>query len=300
MLLYPLRRVGPKGGGQWQRITWDEALAEIAGRWRRSSPSHGAEAILPYSYSGTLGLVQMSVCNARLWNRLGASQLQRSICGAAAEFAVEATLGSRWSPALRGRDPQPAGHPLGTQPGQHGAALSCRSCSRPGAAAVRSSSSTRGARKTAERPTGTSPRGPAPTAIWRWGSLTSSSPSGMHDEAWLNAHTVGWPQSRANASPSIRRSASRRSTGLAEEDSVHLARLYGDVRPGLIKIADGINRNRNGGQNVRAVCALPALTGQYGVRGGGLAYSTSGYLAMGRRGRPPLGRAARRPAASST
>ena len=57
---------------------------------------HGAEAILPYSYSGTLGLVQMTVCNARLWNRLGASQLQRSICGAAAEFAVEATVGARW------------------------------------------------------------------------------------------------------------------------------------------------------------------------------------------------------------
>ena len=52
---------------------------------------------MPYSYSGTLGLVQMTVCNARLWNRLGASQLQRSICGAAAEFAVEATLGARWS-----------------------------------------------------------------------------------------------------------------------------------------------------------------------------------------------------------
>ena len=59
---------------------------------------------------------------------------------------------------------------------------------------------------------------------------------------------------------------------------VKLAQLYASVRPGLIKTADGINRNRNGGQNVRALCALPALTGQYGVKGGGLAYSTSGYL----------------------
>jgi anaerobic selenocysteine-containing dehydrogenase len=96
-LRYPLRRVGPKGGGQWQRIGWQDALAEIAARWTRIIRRHSAEAILPYSYSGTLGLVQMTVASARFWNRLGASQLQRSICGAAAERAVEATLGKRWS-----------------------------------------------------------------------------------------------------------------------------------------------------------------------------------------------------------
>jgi anaerobic selenocysteine-containing dehydrogenase len=85
-------------------------------------------------------------------------------------------------------------------------------------------------------------------------------------------------------------------TGLAPQDVIDLARLYGTVRPALIKMADGINRNRNGGQNVRAVCALPALTGQYGVRGGGLAYSTSGYVQWDRTavhhwgGCPPPGR----------
>src|SRR5262249_36463893 len=93
----PLRRIGPKGGGEWQRINWQEALSEIASRWREIIASDGAEAILPYSYSGTLGLVQMTVSSARFWNRLGASQLQRSICGAAAEYAVEATLGKRRS-----------------------------------------------------------------------------------------------------------------------------------------------------------------------------------------------------------
>ncbi len=97
-LLYPLRRVGPKGGGQWQRISWDEAIAEIAARWKAIIAESGAEAILPYSFSGTLGLVQMTVASARLWNRLGASRLERSICGAAAAAAVEATLGKRWSP----------------------------------------------------------------------------------------------------------------------------------------------------------------------------------------------------------
>src|SRR5262245_45363433 len=97
-LLHPLRREGPKGAGRWRRITWPEALDEIAGRWRAIIRDHGPEAILPYSYSGTLGLVQMTVASARLWNRLGASQLERSICGAAAELAVEATVGKRRSP----------------------------------------------------------------------------------------------------------------------------------------------------------------------------------------------------------
>src|SRR5438552_11681184 len=82
-VLHPLRRKGPKGSGQWQPISWGEALAEIAERWQQITARYGAEAILPYSYSGTLGLVQMGAASARLWNRLGASQLQRSICGAA-------------------------------------------------------------------------------------------------------------------------------------------------------------------------------------------------------------------------
>ena len=96
-LLYPLRRVGPKGSGQWARITWDEAIGEIVSRWQAIIAAYGAEAILPYSYSGTLGLVQMGVSSTRLWNRLGASQLERTSCVAAAEVAVEMTLGVRQS-----------------------------------------------------------------------------------------------------------------------------------------------------------------------------------------------------------
>ena len=98
-LLHPLRRIGTKGAGRWQRISWPEAIAEISTRWKEIIASFGAGAILPYSYSGTLGMLQMSVSSGRFWNRLGASQLQRTICGAAAEKAVEATVGRRWAPA---------------------------------------------------------------------------------------------------------------------------------------------------------------------------------------------------------
>jgi len=99
----------------------------------------------------------------------------------------------------------------------------------------------------------------------------------LHNEAWLEAHTVGWSQLRdllAAFTPD--RVADL--TGVAADDVAKLARMYAGTKPSLIKIADGLQRNHNGGQTVRAICALPAMTAQYGVRGGGLAYSASGYL----------------------
>ena len=283
-----------KGGGQWQRISWDQALQEIAQRWRTIIRESGPEAILPYSYSGTLGLVQMTVASARLWNRLGASQLQRSICGAAAEQAVETTLGKRWSPAyadvvhsrlviLWGHNPissAPHFMPFLREAQRHGCqvvvidprrTLSAGSCNWhlapwPGT-------------------DGTLALGVAHVLV----------AEGLHDETWLQTHTVGWPalRQRLDDFPPQRVAEI---TGLTADDVVRLARLYAGCRPGLIKIADGLNRNRNGGQNVRAVCALPALTGQYGLRGGGLFYSASGSLSWDReavhhrRDCPPPGR----------
>ena len=97
-LLYPMRRIGPKGNGSFERISWDDAIAEITAHWRDIIARHGAHCILPYSYAGTLGLVNNSVTNTRFWNRLGACRLERAICGAAAEEAILLTLGARLSP----------------------------------------------------------------------------------------------------------------------------------------------------------------------------------------------------------
>jgi anaerobic selenocysteine-containing dehydrogenase len=275
-LLHPLRRVGPKGGGRWQRITWAAAIAEIAGRWQAIIKQYGAEAILPYSYSGTLGLVQLHVCNARLWNRLGASQLERSICGAAAEFAVEATLGKRWgvpyTEVAHSRLVIIWGHnPISTAP--HFMPF-LRQAQHRGCRVIVIDPRRTPTARTADQHLAPLPGTDGALALGLGHVLVAE---GLHDEVWLEAHTVGWPQLRerlAEFPPG--RVASI--TGLAEREIIDLARLYGTLRPGLIKSNDGVNRNRNGGQNVRAICTLPALTGQYGTRGGGLAYSTSGYL----------------------
>jgi anaerobic selenocysteine-containing dehydrogenase len=257
-------------------VSWPEVIEEIATRWQAIIRAYGPEAILPYSYSGTLGLVQMTVASARLWNRLGASRLRRSICGAAAEMAVEATLGSRRSPPYADVRHSKLvliwGHnPVSTAPHfmpflQDARRNGCR-------VVVIDPRRTPSARQ-ADLHLAPLPGSDGALAMTLGHVLVAE---GLHDEAWLAAHTEGWPQfQRRLAEFPPRRGAA--ATGLTEEVIIDLARLYATVRPALIRIADGINRNRNGGQNVRAICALPAVTGQYGVRGGGLAYSTSGYL----------------------
>src|SRR5581483_11403137 len=101
-LLTPLRRVGKKGEGQFARISWDEAIAEIADRWKAIIRESGPEAILPYSYAGTMGVVNMSACDSRLWLRMGASQLLRTICSSAAEAGYSYVNG--WSGGIDPED----------------------------------------------------------------------------------------------------------------------------------------------------------------------------------------------------
>jgi anaerobic selenocysteine-containing dehydrogenase len=275
-LMHPLRRIGPKGGGQWQRITWDEALAEIAERWKAIIAQFGAEAILPYSYSGTLGVVQMTVASARFWNRLGASQLVRSICGSAAELAIEATLGLRWAPQYADVRHSKLVVLWGSNPvatGPHFMPF-LRDAQKAGCQLVvidprRTASAAGAAMHIAPKP-GTD-------GILAMGVANLLIAQKKHDEKWLAEHTVGWPQLRERiAEFPIERVA--RECDLFSESIQRLADMYSSLRPGMIKIADGINRNRNGGQNIRAIAALPAITGQYGTRGGGLTYSTSGYF----------------------
>jgi anaerobic selenocysteine-containing dehydrogenase len=275
-LKHPLRRVGPKGSGQWVQISWEEAISEITIRWKAIIATHGAAAILPYSSSGTLGLLQLGICNARLWNRMGASGLQRSICGAAAEAAVEATLGARWAPdptdVLHSRLIIIWGHnPASTNP--HFMPL-LRQAQKNGAYVVvidpRRTITARSANEHIQ------PR-PATDSALALGLMNVLFAEGLANEPWLEENTIGWRelQERATAYPPERVSAI---TGIPTASIIALARRYGTTKPALLKFADGVQRHGNGGQTVRALACLPAVVGQIGVRGGGLFYSTSGYV----------------------
>jgi len=275
-LQYPLRRVGAKGSGRWQRISWDEAIDEIASRWQAIIAEHGAAAIQPYSYSGTLGLLQNGICSARLWNRMGASGLARAICGAAAEMAVESTLGARWSPdpadVLHSQLVLIWGHnPASTGP--HFMPL-LRQAQKRGAHVIVIDPRRTLTARSADQHIQPKPSSDGALAL---GLMHVIFEAELHDEQWLELNTIGWRElrQRAAAYPPQRVAAI---TGLAEDVIVDLARRYATTKPALLKFADGIQRHGNGGQTVRALCCLPALVGQYGVRGGGLAYSTSGYV----------------------
>lgn len=275
-LQHPLRRVGAKGSGEWERISWDEAIATIAARWQSIIADEGGAAILPYSYSGTLGMLQLGVCNARLWNRMGASGLERSICGAAAEAAVQATLGGRRAP-----DQADVAHSRliilwGHNPASTGPHFmpALREAQRNGAyVVVIDPRRTLTARSADEH---IQPR-PATDAALALGIMHVLFREGLHDAAWLAANTVGWEdlRERAAAYPPQRVAAI---TGVSVEVIEALARRYGTTKPALLKFADGVQRHGNGGQTARALSCLPAVVGQIGVRGGGLFYSTSDYL----------------------
>jgi anaerobic selenocysteine-containing dehydrogenase len=275
-LQYPMRRVGAKGSGEWVRISWDDAVGEIAERWREIIADYGAAAILPYSFSGTLGLLQGGVASIRLWNRMGVSGLERSICGAAAETAVRMTLGGRLAPDAR--DVRHSrliviwGHnPASTSP--HFMPF-MRDAQRDGAYVVvidpRRSTTARSADEHLR------PR-PATDGALALGLMHVLFAEGLHDEVWLRQHSIGWEdlRQRVKEYPPQRVAAI---TGIRAEQIVDLARRYGTTRPALLKFADGIQRHGNGGQTCRALASLPAVVGQIGVRGGGLYYSTSDYV----------------------
>ncbi len=275
-LLYPLRRVGPKGSGSFTRISWDEAIAEITAHWRDIIAQHGAQSILPYSYSGTLGLVQGAVTDTRFWNRLGASRLKRAICGYAAEEAVSLTIGGRLAPSpemllhskfilIWGSNPASTGPhvmPFLRQAQQQGARIVVIDPIRTLTA--------RSANQHIQPIPGTD-------AALALSMMYVMVDEGLHNPAWIAEHVLGW-EAMLESIMQFPPQRAAQITGLAAETIIELARSYATSTPALLRVTDGINRHTNGGQTVRTLACLPAVTGQYGIAGGGLMYSTSDWL----------------------
>ncbi|TMD67204.1 MAG: molybdopterin oxidoreductase family protein, partial [Chloroflexi bacterium] len=275
-ILYPMRRVGPKGSGEFARITWEEAIAEITVRWRDIISQQGAECILPYSYAGTLGLVNGAVTDSRFWNRLGACRLERAICGHAAEEAVLLTVGGRLAPSpemlLRSKLVLIWGsNPASTAP--HIMPF-LRQAQRNGTRVVVIDPIHTLTARSADQHIQPYPGTDAALALSLMHVIVEE---GLHRPEWIAAHTLGWERllERIMKFPPER---AAQLTGLSIETIVELARSYAMTTPALLRVTDGIIRHTNGGQTVRTLACLPALTGQYGLPGGGLMYSTSDWL----------------------
>jgi anaerobic selenocysteine-containing dehydrogenase len=275
-LLYPMRRVGAKGSGEFARISWDEAIAEITTRWRDIVKQHGAQCILPYSYAGTIGLVQGAVTDNRFWNRLGASRLVRAICGYASEEAVLLTVGGRLAPS-----PQElvyskliliwGSNPASTAP--HVMPF-LRQAQHNGARVIVIDPIRTLTARSADQHIQPFPGSDAALALAMMYVMVTK---GLHKPEWLAQHALGWEQllERVLQFPPERAAAI---TGLAADTIMQLAHDYATLSPAMLRISDGINRHTNGGQTVRTLACLPAVTGHYGLRGGGLMYSTSDWL----------------------
>jgi anaerobic selenocysteine-containing dehydrogenase len=278
-ILQPLRRVGPKGSGRFEPVGWDEALDTIAARLSAIA-ARNPEAIVPYSYAGTMGLVQGEGMAARFFHRLGASHLDRTICAAAGGEGLIHTLGAKVGMKM----PFFAESKLILIWGSNAIASNlhfwrlAQQAKRAGARLVcidpRRSETADKCHEHLQLLPGTD----AALALALMHELI------VHD--WLDhdyiaRHTLGWEALRERALqwPPARAAAV---CGLPEAQIVQLARDWGTTRPAAIRLNYGMQRVRGGGNAVRAVACLPALTGAWRHRAGGLLLSSSGHFPVHR------------------
>ncbi|GAA3424317.1 molybdopterin-containing oxidoreductase family protein [Streptosporangium sandarakinum] len=277
-ILYPLRRTGPKGSGEFERITWDEALEEISVRLRRIVDEHGGEAIWPYQGTGTLGYIQgvEGEAGRRFWNVLGASRHVANICSAAGNAGLTEINGTPGGMdpetfalskliLLWGTNTLTSGHHLwkfiqdARADGAHVVAID----------PIRT--------RTADQADEYLPIRPGTDAALALGLLNVVLAEGAEDRDYLARHTEGWEGFREEIlrhPPEVVAEI----TGLPESDIRALGLRLAHTRPTGIRATMGIQRHAGGGAALRTIAAIPAVTGDWRRPGGGVAYSTSGYI----------------------
>lgn len=274
-LQYPLRRVGPKGSGRFERIGWPEAIATIAQKFRDIAQSpDGPQAILPYSYAGTMGLLQGSSLDRRFFHRLGASLLARTICATAGVAGCDITLGTRAF-----LDPDSVRHSRyiinwGSN----------TSVTNMHLWAIMHQARKAGARivtidpfqcRTAARSDWWLPIRPGTDAALALGMMHILWRDGLQDEDYLRRYCLGAEQLRQRALQDYPPEKVAAITGLAAADIEKLAHEYAAHTPAFIRVNYGLQRHHGGGMAVRTITCLPAITGAWRVPGGGAFLSTS-------------------------
>lgn len=274
-VLTPLKRTGAKGAGQFVPVTWDEALSDIAQRLQAIA-ARAPEAILPYSYAGTMGMVQGESMDRRFFHKLGASQLDRTICASAGAEALVQTLGGKVGMKVEFFAESQlviiwGSNSIGSnlhfwryaqQAKRNGAKLVCID-------PRKSETADKCHEHIALRP-GTD----AALALALMHELIAND---WLDHDYIARHTLGWDQLRERALQWPPERAAE-VCGIPVEQIRQLAKDYGTTKPAAIRLNYGMQRVRGGGNAVRAVACLPALTGAWRHRAGGVLLSSSGQF----------------------
>jgi anaerobic selenocysteine-containing dehydrogenase len=276
-VLFPHRRSGPKGpGAKFQRITWDEALGEVAARLKAVVAEHGAEAVQPFSYSGTLGMLGFLGMGERFFNKMGAARLERTICTAAGAAAEMHTFGRVGDANIEDLPQMDVVILWGTNlvsTGVH--AMPFVNAARDNGARI-IAIDPRVTRTTAFADWHIQPR-PGTDAALALGMMKIIVDRGLHDLDFLRSHTVGWEKLLEERLPEYPLERVEAITGIAAADVEKLALLYGGTKQSFIRLNWGIQRHDNGGMMTKAIKLLPVITGA--VRGkGGVCMSTGGEM----------------------
>ena len=271
-LKHPLRRVGPKGRGEFRRIRWDEALEEIAARLKALA-AENPETILPLSYAGTMGLVQYMSMDRRFFNKLGASQLDRTLCSSAGKAGIKVTLGGSY-----GMDPE---HYVDSKLiviwGSNPIASNLHFWSRAQEA------KRRGAKLvaidpyrslTAEKCTQRIALLPGTDGALALGMMNVLVAEGLIDREYIEKYTLGF-EKLAERLPRYTPEWTATTCGITVEEVVRLARDYGTMKPAAIRLNYGMQRHSGGGIAARTIACLPALTGAWRDPAGGILLTTA-------------------------
>ncbi|MFZ4855237.1 MAG: molybdopterin-dependent oxidoreductase [Desulfuromonadaceae bacterium] len=272
-LATPLRRVGKKGAGEFEPVSWGEAISSICSHWQRIIASHGAEAILPYSYAGTMGLVQRNAGHA-FFNKLGASRLERTICSPAKDAGWKAIMGE--TPAM---DPaEVIQSDLVILWGINAAATSIHAMR--DAQAARKNGARLWAIDTYRTPTCDAadevflvrPGGDGALAL---AMLHVIERERLLDREFISANVLGFEELASQILPDCSPALMTDICGLPAEVIERMAREYARAKAPFIRLGSGLTRYGNGAMTVRTICCLPAAVGAWGKPGGGLFIGTS-------------------------
>ncbi|HEX6320952.1 MAG TPA: molybdopterin oxidoreductase family protein [Burkholderiales bacterium] len=274
-LRFPLKRTGRKGEGKFARITWDEALDEIAHRLKAIAADN-PESILPCSYAGTMGMVQYSSMDRRFFHRLGATLLDRTLCSSAGKYGMKATLGGSV-----GMDPERFDEAKlillwGANPIVSNLHLWSRvqEAKRRGAKVVaidpyRSLS--------AEKCTQHIALLPGTDGALALGMMHVLIAEDLVDHDYVANYTVGYEALRARVLRDHSPEWAARTSGISVEEVVQLARAYGSIRPAAIRLNYGMQRHSGGGIAARTIACLPALVGAWREAAGGIVLTTADF-----------------------